>query len=118
MRFFLDENFPMSASEFLRRRNHEATDIRGTRDQGVDDVRLFDLAQEQQAVLLTTDRDFFHTIPHLYEHHLGVVVIALRQPNRQNILGKLEWFLEHFGHTSLENKVFQLRDQTYVVYPA
>jgi len=118
MRFFLDENFPKSASDLLNRHKHEILDIRGTQDQGADDATIFDLAQEQQAVFLTTDRDFFHTIPHLYEHHFGVVVIALRQPNRHNILGKLEWFLQHSGNDSLENKIFQLRDRTYVVYPA
>ena len=117
MRFFLDENFPKSASDFLSRHNHEITDIRGTRDQGADDTKIFDLAQKQQAVFLTTDRDFFHTVPHLYKHHFGIVVIALRQPNRHNILSKLEWFLEHFGNTNLENKIFQLRDRTYVIHP-
>lgn len=117
MRFFLDENFPKSASEFLTHHDHEVVDIRGTQDQGADDLRVFDLAQRHQAVLLSTDRDFFHTIPHLYDHHFGIVVIALRQPNRQNIRGKLEWFLERFGNTNLKNKIFQLKDQTYVIYP-
>lgn len=117
MRFFLDENFPRSASDLLSSFNHESTDIRGTRDQGADDRKIFDLAQKQRAVFLTTDRDFFHTIPHLYEHHFGVIVIALRQPNRQNILHKLEWFLQHFGNTDIENKIFQLRDRNYVIYP-
>jgi len=117
MIFFLDENFPKSASDYLSRHNHEITDIRGTRNEGADDAKIFDLAQKQKAVFLTTDRDFFHTIPHLYEHHFGIVVIALRQPNRHSILSRLKWFLKHFGNTSLENKIFQLRDRTYVKYP-
>jgi len=118
MKFFLDENIPKSVSEFLTRHHHEALDIRGTSDEGADDRRIFDLAQKKKAIFLTTDRDFFHTVPHLYKHHFGVVVIALRQPNRHNIQSKVEWFLEHFGDTDLENRVFQLRDRTYVTYTA
>jgi predicted nuclease of predicted toxin-antitoxin system len=118
MKFFLDENFPKTAFDVLLRFGHEAIDIRGTQNEGAEDITIFDLAQEQQATFLTTDRDFFHTVPHLYKHHFGVVVIALRQPNRHNILGRLEWFLDNFGDTSLENRIFQLRDQTYVTYPA
>ena len=118
MRFFLDENFPRTASSVLLDHGHEVVDIRGTKNEGADDAVIFDMAQEQQAVFLTTDRDFFHTIPHLYKHHFGIVVIALRQPNRQNILGKLQWFLDHFAEGNLENKIFLLRDRTYVVYPA
>jgi len=36
-------------------------------------------------VFLTTDRDFFHTIPHIHDKHAGIIVIALRQPNRSTI---------------------------------
>jgi predicted nuclease of predicted toxin-antitoxin system len=96
---------------------HEVWDIRGTKDEGVDDKVIFDMAQKRQAIFLTTDRDFYHTVPHLYDHHFGVVVIALRQPNRQNILSRLEWFLLHFQNNSFENKIIQLRGRTYIVYP-
>lgn len=117
MKFFLDENFPRTAFDTLRRLGHEAVDVRGTQNEGADDTAIFDLAQEQKAIFLTTDRDFFHTVPHLYKQHFGIVVIALRQPNRHNILSRLEWFLDRFGEANLENRVFQLRDQTYVTYP-
>ena len=55
------------------------------------DETVFRKAKDFGAVLLTTDRDFFHTIPHLHDTHCGVIVIALRQPNRAAILSRLEW---------------------------
>ena len=115
MTFLLDENFPKSAIDLLRFRGHDAIDIRDAGLVGADDGVVFDMAQDLKAVLLTTDRDFFHTIPHLYSEHFGVIVVALRQPNRRNILRRLEWFVDHFGSTSLKNKVYQLRDHTFVV---
>jgi predicted nuclease of predicted toxin-antitoxin system len=79
--FLLDENFPKAAASVLREVGHCAFDVRGTPQEGMDDPGLFAKAQHLNAVLLTTDRDFFHTIPHLFDSHAGVVVIALRQPH-------------------------------------
>lgn len=41
-------------------------DIRGTELQGKDDFRLFEVAQQNKAILLTTDRDFSNS----FIHHL------------------------------------------------
>jgi predicted nuclease of predicted toxin-antitoxin system len=88
MKFSLDENFPKAAAGVLERLGHEVFDLRGTGREGSPDAEIFTDAQLQGAVFLTTDRDFFHTIPHLHAEHHGVVVIALRQPNRAAILEK------------------------------
>jgi hypothetical protein len=118
MKFFLDENFPKAAVGLLRERGHECADIRGTNQEGSEDTTIFRIAQRQAAVFLTTDRDFFHTVPHIEYVHHGVVVFALRQPDRKSILKRLEWFLDNFGDTDLKNRVFELRDRTYVVFPS
>jgi hypothetical protein len=65
----------------------------------------------------TTDRDFFHTIPWLFAEHHGVIVIALKQPNRAAILLKLEWILEKLPPQSFRNRVFQLRDTSCIATP-
>ena len=117
MTFFLDENFPKAAYSLLAARGHSVLDVRDTARRGSDDAKLFEWAQEEGAVFLTTDRDFFHTIPHLYDMHCGVIVVALRQPNRINILSRLEWFLDHFGADEIQNRVVQLRDRTYITIP-
>lgn len=118
MKFLLDENFPKAAVDFLRSLGHEAFDFRGTDEEGLDDDAVFKKAQQIGAILLTTDRDFFHTVPHLYETHRGVVVIALRQPNRVAILSRLEWALAHITENDFSNRVFQLRDKNWLAYPS
>jgi len=117
MRFFLDENFPKAARALLTREDHEVVDIRGTEKEGSGDDELFLMAQDSHAVFLTTDKDFFHTVPHLYPQHGGVVVVALRQPDRQSILAKLSWLLAHITAEQIEGRVFLLLDASYVVYP-
>lgn len=117
MRFFLDENFPKAADAWLVRLGHEVFDIRGSDKEGMPDHELFREVQESGAVFLTTDRDFFHTIPHLHDHHAGVLVIALRQPKRAAIMEKLDWALTHFKHSDFTNRVIQLRDKTWSAIP-
>ena len=82
------------------------------------DETVFRKAKDFGAVLLTTDRDFFHTIPHLHDTHCGVIVIALRQPNRAAILSRLEWALSQIAEADIANRVFQLRDKTWLAYPS
>lgn len=115
MKFLLDENFPKSAEKLLLDYGHEVVDIRGTIQQGINDFQLFDYAQQIQAVLLTTDRDFYHTIPLQYANHFGVIVIALKQPNRASLLSKLDWLLANNQISSITNKIILLRDKTYRV---
>jgi predicted nuclease of predicted toxin-antitoxin system len=117
MKFFFDENFPKAAGLLLAARGHKWFDIRGTEQEGAGDTAIFGLAQEEGAVFLTTDRDFFHTVPHVVKSHHGVVVVALLQPNRQAILRRVEWFLDHFEDSDMRDRVFELRDRTYVVFP-
>jgi predicted nuclease of predicted toxin-antitoxin system len=117
MRFFLDENFPKAAKAILDREGHGVVDIRGTVSEGAEDDDLFQMAQDYHAVFLSTDKDFFHTVPHFFAQHHGAVVIALRQPDRKSILAKLSWFLAHIPLESIEGRVFLLRDHVFVVYP-
>jgi predicted nuclease of predicted toxin-antitoxin system len=115
--FFLDENFPKAAHALLVARGHVVVDIRGTAEEGAEDSQVFAMAQAKRAVVLSTDRDFFHSMPHLFPAHHGIVVIALRQPNRQAILDRLTWWLDHFGGRPIAGKAYLLRDRTYVAYP-
>ena len=118
MRFLLDENFPKAATGMLEGSGHEVFDLRGTPDEGIEDHSVFAMAQSLGAVLLTTDRDFFHTIPHLFDTHAGVVVIAMRQPNRNAILSRMKWLLGHVAESEFKDRCFQLRDSTWIAIPS
>ena len=115
MKFFLDENFPKSASKYLQASGHQTIDIRGSDNEGLDDLSIFNLAQDQSAVFLTTDRDFFHTVPFYFQKHFGVIVVALDQPNRTKILHKLDWVFENIDMHNIANKIILLRDNNYTI---
>lgn len=94
MRFFLDENFPLKAIDFLKSRGHEALRALEFFPHGASDQLLFDKAEELNATFLTTDKDFFHTISFRRpERVIAVVAFTLEQPTREQIIRRLADFL-------------------------
>ena len=89
MKFLLDENFPRSAADLIDECGHEA-------------VRFDDVCNSGD------DDDAVHPV------HAGIVVVALRQPNRAAIHSRLKWFMENVEEP-LNNRVFILRDFSYRV---
>jgi predicted nuclease of predicted toxin-antitoxin system len=117
MRFLLDENFPKAVIPVLEGMGHEVEDFRVLGAIGAPDGEIVRLAKERSAVILTTDRDFFHTLGQSLSAHCGIIVVALKQPTRAAILSRVEWFIEHIGLHRIEGRVFQLRDLAWMVYP-
>lgn len=109
MKILLDENFPKSAADVIAAAGHEVFSFADVCEFGADDEVVFDRAQKLGAVILTSDRDFYHTVPLIHPEHCGIIVVALRQPNRKAILTRLQWFFENFD-CPMSNRVFILRD--------
>ena len=112
MKFLLDENFPQSSAELITSCGHEVIVFDSACSFGDDDETVFAVAQRLGATILTSDRDFYHTMPLLHPSHAGIVVVALRQPNRAAIHSRLKWFMENIEEP-LTNRVFILRDFSY-----
>jgi len=116
MNFFLDENIPKPAIQILESRGHKVFDIRSTKHEGSDDITIFKMAQEKESIFVTTDRDFFHTIPHQFKNYFGIIVIILRQPHRRNIMEKLLFALNKLDLTKIKSKVILLKDNDYSLF--
>ncbi len=117
MKFLLDENFPKAVIPVLEKQGHQVIDFRRIGVEGSPDEEVVRVAIENSAAILTTDRDFFHTLGKDLSGHYGIIVIALKQPSRNSIIHRIEWFLENIRLESLSGRAFQLRDQTWMVYP-
>lgn len=117
MKFFFDENFPKAATAVLDCLGHQYFDPRGTNFEGSLDEVLLAEAHRLDAVFLTTDRDFFHTLCYEFPDHAGIIVIALKKPNRQAIIDRLTWLLENVNADHLSGRAFQLRDRTWLARP-
>ncbi len=69
-------------------------------------MELFAHAQRQEAIFITTDKDFFHTVPLAFEHHHGSIVITLRKPNRADLIRRLAEALTLLGERDLRDTVW------------
>ena len=110
MKFVADQNFPRTCAPILEEFGHNLHDFRYDPNLGLDDDWLFAEAQKLGAVFLTTDKDFFHTIPWLFPNHCGAIVVTLAKPNRAQLLEKLRWALTFLKSHPIENHVLLLRD--------
>ena len=82
MKILVDENIPMMCVLQLRQMGHDVLDIRSTDQKGMADNLLWDKACKESRLLITTDRGFAGS--RQTEHH-GILIVSLRQPNRQKI---------------------------------
>ena len=117
MRFLLDENFPKAVHPLLIELRHEVIDFREVGVAGSTDSEVVAMAITERATILTTDRDFFHTLGQQFPDHHGIIVVALKKPTRDKIIQRLKWLLQMIPETSISGRAFQLRDQAWQVYP-
>jgi predicted nuclease of predicted toxin-antitoxin system len=110
MKFFLDENFPRLALSQLVSAGHFASHAMDCFPPGTADDKLFAHAQSDGAIFITTDKDFFHTIPLAFARHGGAIVITLRKPNRADLLGRLADALVLLGGRDLRDTVWLVTD--------
>jgi len=82
MNICVDENIPLVTVVELRKLGHDVLDIRGTVEQGVSDEILWEKAQREKRLLITTDKGF---TSHRSESHSGILIVRLRQPNEEKI---------------------------------
>jgi predicted nuclease of predicted toxin-antitoxin system len=110
MKFFLDENFPRPALIQLQSAGHTAVHALEIFPPGTPDEKLFAHAQKERAVFISTDRDFFHTVPLAFGQHHGAIVITLRRPNRDGLLRRLADALVALGERQLDDSVWLVTD--------
>lgn len=108
MRILVDENIPRLTVEALVDLGHNVRDVRGTAAEGVSDQDLWEIAQAEQRLLVTTDKGFF---AHRYSEHAGILIVRLRQPNRQRIHDRVLQALRRFREEEWPGTVVIVRDQ-------
>jgi predicted nuclease of predicted toxin-antitoxin system len=109
MRILVDENIPRVSVKGLRELGHDVKDIRGTAAQGLADEDLWNIAVAEQRILVTTDKGFteYRETP----HH-GILIIRLRQPNRQKIHQCVMHAIRHFQPSEWTRLLVVIRDTT------
>ena len=107
MKILVDEHIPLMTLHVLRSMNHDVHDVRGTPDQGMPDDALWEMAQRQGRLLITTDKGFTQ---HRGAHHHGVLIVRLRRPNRLRIHGRIMQAMSQFLEADWPGLLVVMRD--------
>ena len=107
MKIFVDENIPLMTVSELREQRFEVIDIRGTEQQGLPDELLWQKAQKEKCLLITTDKGFSN---YREEPHHGILIIRLNQPTRLKIHQRVMQALKRYSEREWSGLTVVMRD--------
>ena len=94
MRILVDENIPRLTVTYLQAKGWDVSDVRGTDAQASVDTQLWHRAVTEKRLLITTDKGF---VEYRNQDHFGILIVRLRQPNRQKIHDRVVFGMERCG---------------------
>jgi predicted nuclease of predicted toxin-antitoxin system len=104
MKFLANENFPLDSVKYLREKKFDVLAI-GTDYQGISDEEIIRLAQDENRIILTFDRDYGELI---FKYHLhpkaGIIYLRLNK-YKSDEPGKLIENLIQFSGFDTTNKL-------------
>ncbi|HEX3034766.1 MAG TPA: DUF5615 family PIN-like protein [Thermodesulfobacteriota bacterium] len=115
MKICVDENIPLVTVLELRKLGHDVLDIRGTPDQSMSDEALWEMAQQEERLLITTDKGFGQ---HRHEAHHGILIVRLRQPNEQKTHARAMQAIGQFKEEEWIGLTVVMRDTVQSVWRA
>src|SRR3972149_5059749 len=95
-KFVIDEDMPRSTAKALRDRGYEVKDIRDYGLRGADDEKIYQFAQNSQAVLITGDMGFGNILHFPIGSHFGIVIAHF--PNEMTTDEINRQLVERFRH--------------------
>ncbi len=106
-RFWLDENFPAHAGEFLKSLGHHVCNTKVFANTQKTDFAQLEAAIKERAVFLTSDKDFLHgsVLLELRKRAFGVVIIHTDNPTPEQYGKILKKFLQTFTPKQIVGKV-------------
>jgi uncharacterized protein with PIN domain len=107
VKVLVDENIPRRTVNWLIEQGHDVKDVRRTPQEGLTDKELWEIAQDENRLLISTDRWF---LKYRNVSHSGVLVILLRQPERLRIHGKIIQAIGQFAPEEWPGLTVRVRD--------
>jgi predicted nuclease of predicted toxin-antitoxin system len=103
MKFLLDENTSKLTAKFLTQLGHTVLRVKEI-DPGMEDYQVLELAVNEQAIIITLDKDYGELIFKEGKLHSGVLFLRLENQTQDNTINTLRWFLSFYSDKRLINK--------------
>ena len=115
MKIFVDENIPKTTVREIREQFKDVKDIRGSRDEGISDERIWEQVVKEKRLLITTDKGFSR---YRYQKHNGIIIVLLKQPTLMKIHQRILSALNMYPEKEWENRLVIMRDHVKTIWPA
>ena len=112
MKILVDENVPKTTVSELKHRGHDVLDLRGTSKEGLPDSEIWEIANKESRLLITTDKGFAQ---YRRSGHPGVLIIRLREPNRRRIHQRILQAIDRLPEADWPGKIVIMRDKTLIL---
>ena len=109
MKILVDENIPNFTVEQLRQLGHDVKDIRGTQQEGIDDSIVWEIAQSENRLLISTDKIFTHN-HYRDKNHKGIILVLLKQPTLMKIHNRIMNAANEYSEEMLQNSLIIIKD--------
>lgn len=95
MKFLTDENIGIKVVKFLRSRRHNVLSVLETKElRGSDDGFLISLANKENRIIITLDKDFGELVFRQSKQSSGVILLRLFNETEDNIIKALSQFFK------------------------
>ncbi len=103
MKFLIDANIPKSVIDYLINNNFDVIDIKKV-NITMSDIDIIKLAQKEQRIIITLDKDFI-TLIQYPKYQVSTIVIRLKNLKSENIISYLEELFEKQNQNLLNNSL-------------
>ena len=112
MKFLTDENISTFTVSFLRNLGHEVKDIKEEKLYGIDDVEVFALAQKENRILITLDKDFGKIVYLPPQKHAGIIFLRITPTIDTRINHRLTALFEKYSEADIRHKFVVVTNKT------
>lgn len=89
MRFLTDENVATSVVSALRRNDYDVKDIKEEGLFGLSDAKVLELANKEDRIIITHDKDFSNLLNNPHQKYSGVILLQFSDQSPENVIKKL-----------------------------
>lgn len=111
MRFKVDENLPIEIADLLRDTGYDVLTVQDQHLGGSSDPDIASVCREENRALVTLDTDFADIRSYPPSDYPGIIVLRLRQQDKDHVLNTFESIILLFGHEKLEGNLWIVEEQ-------
>ncbi|MBI2076304.1 MAG: DUF5615 family PIN-like protein [Candidatus Aenigmarchaeota archaeon] len=89
LKLLTDENIAKSVVNALRRTGYDVKDVKEEKLFGISDEEVLELANKENRVIITHDKDFANLINNPNQKHSGIVLVRFSDQTPENVINKL-----------------------------